>query len=65
MNRVRHNCVCLYMEKTDSFCTHRSVEYPVKIKLGSFRTLTVPYIMILPKGDGAVEAGETPMRYET
>ena len=65
MNRVRHNCVRLYMEKTDSFCTCRSVEYLVKIKLGSFKTVTVLFIMILPEKNGAEEAGETPMRYET
>lgn len=49
MNRVRHNCVRLYMEKTDSFCAGRSDEYPVKIVLGSAMTVTVLFIMILPE----------------
>lgn len=48
MNRVRHNCVRLDMEKADSFCVRRSVEYPVKMELGSFKTVTVLFIMILP-----------------
>jgi hypothetical protein len=31
------------------------------MELGSFRTMTVLFIMILPDGNGAVEAGGTPM----
>ena len=49
MNRVRHDRIRLYMKKADSFCVRRSVEYPVKMELGSFRTMTVLFIMILPK----------------
>ena len=63
MNRVRHDSVRLYMIKADSFCVRRSVGYPVKIELGSFRTVTALFIMILPERNGAVEAGEIPMRY--
>lgn len=36
------------MEKADSFCVRGSVEYPVKMELGSFMTMTVLFIMILP-----------------
>ena len=64
MNRVRHDCVRLQMKKADSFCACRSVGYPVKIELGSFMTMTALFIMILPDGNGAVEAGGTPMWHE-
>ena len=37
------------MKKADSFCVRRSVEYPVKMELGSFMTMTVLFIMILPE----------------
>ena len=63
MNRVRHDRVRLYMKKAVSFCTCGSVGYPIKIEPGGFMTLTVLFIMILPCNAGAVEAGETPMRY--
>ena len=49
MNRVRHDRIRLYMKKADSFCVRGSVEYPVEMELGSFRTMTVLFIMILPE----------------
>lgn len=55
MNRVRHDSVRLYMIKADSFCVRRSVEYPVKMELGSFMTMTVLFIMILPEKEMGLE----------
>lgn len=49
MSRIRHDRIRLYMIKADSFCVRGSVEYPVKMELGSFRTMTVLFIMILPE----------------
>ena len=49
MNRIRHDRIRLYMEKADSFCVRGSVEYPVEMRLGSFMTMTVLFIMILPE----------------
>ena len=40
MSRIRHDRIRLYMIKADSFCVRGSVEYPVKMELGSFRTMT-------------------------
>ncbi|WP_196803102.1 hypothetical protein [Butyrivibrio sp. MC2013] len=37
------------MIEADSFCVRGSVEYPVKMELGSFMTMTVLFIMILPE----------------
>ena len=49
MSRIRHDRIRLYMIKADSFCVRGSVEYSVKMELGSFRTMTVLFIMILPE----------------
>ena len=41
------------MIKADSFCLRRSDDYTVKIVLGSAMTVTVLFIMILPRKVGA------------
>jgi len=52
------------MEKDGSILRDRSDEYPYKIGLWSPKTMTLLFIMILPVGIGAVEAGGTPMWHE-
>ena len=54
----------LYMKKDGFILRDRSDGYPYKIGLWSLRTLTLLFIMILPVGIGAVEAGGTPMWHE-
>ena len=55
MSRIRHDRIRLHMKKADSFCVRRSVEYPVKMELGSFMTMTVLFIMILPEKEMGLE----------
>ena len=52
------------MKKDGFILRDRSDGYPYKIRLWSLKTLTLLLIMILPYGNGAVEAGGIPMWHE-
>ena len=52
------------MKKDGFILRDRSDGYPYKIRLWSLKTMTLLFIMILPDGNGAVEAGGIPMWHE-